>query len=106
MVVFSGSTVFWQIAIMTATVVTQVIILGRVRPFTLPRQNYDELFNECTIMSVMYHFICFTPFMPDLEVRFYLGYSVCAVVSFHLVYSLFCILKASLRDSKMTYHSY
>jgi len=36
MVVFCGTTVIWQIALMTTNVVVQVIILGRVKPFALP----------------------------------------------------------------------
>jgi len=35
MVVFLNTALIWQVALMTATVFTQVIILGRVQPFVL-----------------------------------------------------------------------
>jgi len=98
MVVFLDNTVIWQVALMTMTVVTQVIILGRVEPFALPSRVRYELFSECVVMLVMYHMICFTPFVSDLEVRFRLGYSVCTVVSVHLSYSLGILLKTTLKD--------
>ena len=64
-----------------------MIILGRVGPFVEKRKTSFELFSEVSLMLVMYHMICFTPFVPDVQVRFYLGYSVCAVICFHLLIS-------------------
>jgi len=50
---------------MTMTVIVQVIILGRVEPFALKSTNSFEMFNEGTLLLVMYNLICFTPFVPD-----------------------------------------
>jgi len=98
MVVFLDATVIWQIALMTMNVIVQVIILGRVAPFALRSANKFELFSECIVMLVMYHLICFTPFVPDLEVRFRLGYLVIGVICLHLTISLGILLKDTYRS--------
>lgn len=86
---------------MSLTVIFQVVVLGLVEPFALKSKIHFEMFSECIVMMVMYHIICFTPFVPDLEVRFRLGYLVCALISSHLVVSLGILLKANLRDIRM-----
>jgi len=98
MVVCLNTTVIWQIALMTMNVIVQVIILGRVAPFAHGRTNKFELFSECMVMMVMYHLICFTPFVPDLQIRFKLGYVLIAVISLHLVVSLGILAKDSYRS--------
>jgi len=98
MVVFLNTALIWQVALMTATVFTQVIILGRVQPFVLLSQYRYEMFNECVVMLVMYHFLLFTPFVEDLEVRFQLGYSVCGLICLHLAVSIFLIVKDNFND--------
>ena len=82
-----------QVVQMTGQIITAVIIIGNVRPFTDPKKSRFEFFNEIMIMLVMYHIICFSPFVPSLETKFLLGYSVCFVVSMHLVINLYFIMK-------------
>jgi len=98
MVVCLSTTVIWQIALMNMNVIVQVIILGNVAPFALRFTNKFELFSECIVWLVMYHLICFTPFVSDLQVRFKLGYVVIAVISLHLVVSLAILAKDSYRS--------
>lgn len=62
-----------------------------------------ELFSEVVLMLVIYHMICFTPFVADLEVRFKLGYSVIAVISLHLAVSYLIILKVVFRELRQKY---
>jgi len=97
-VVLLNTTVIWQISLMTFTVITQVIILGRVGPFGKKSKTSFEFFSEGILMLVMYHMICFTPFVPEVQVRFYLGYSVCAVVCFHLLISFGLMAKATFGE--------
>lgn len=52
---------------------------------------------------VMYHMMCFTPFVPDLKVRFILGYTVCGLISLHIVVNLAIIGKAPIRDLRFKY---
>ena len=88
---------------MTLTIIAQVIILGRIEPFSVSSKRRYEMFSETILMLTMYHFICFTPFVPDLEVRFKLGYLVCGVVCLHLAVSMLLLLKESYRDAKIKY---
>lgn len=97
-VVFLGQTAIWQIALMTLTVITQVIILGRVEPFVDKNKMYFEFFSETIVMLVMYTLICFTPFLPDLEMRFRLGYICIGIISVHLLVSLFILGKGIFKD--------
>jgi len=101
MVVFLSTTVIWQVSLMTLTVIVQVILLGLVAPFKRRFSNHFETFSECIVMVVMYHLICFTAFVPDIEVRFKLGYSVSAVVCLHLLISIALLAKATFHDFKM-----
>jgi len=64
------------------------------------------MFSECIVMMVMYHIICFTPFVPEVEVRFKLGYLVCAIISSHLVVSLAILLKTNARIIRMKRRMY
>jgi len=75
------------------TVIAQVILLGRVQPFKTKGRIRYEMFSEVVLMFSVYHLICFTPFVPDVEVRFKLGYSCIGVVSFHILVSLLLILR-------------
>ena len=97
-VVLLRTTVIWQISLMTLTVITQVIILGRVEPFLEKNTIRFEIFSEVILMLVMYHMICFTPFVSDIKVRVYLGYMVCAVVCFHLLISLGLLAKGTFGE--------
>jgi len=86
-------------------VVTQVILLGLVQPY-YRSMTQVEMFNEFTILFCMYCFMCFTPFVPDLLVRHYLGYFVCAVVSFNLIVNFYLLarnLKHKLRYEYFVY---
>jgi len=64
--------------------------LGRVQPYDRS-MTFVEMFNEGTILLCMYCFMCFTPFVPDLLVRHYLGYFVCAIVSVNLLFNYYLL---------------
>jgi len=88
---------------MTFNIILQVIILGRIQPYSISSQRRFEYFSETTLMLVMYHLICFTPFVPDLKVRFQLGYSVCGVICIYLAVAFFLLLKETYRNARMKY---
>ena len=62
-----------------------------------------EFFNEMMIMFVMYIMICFTDWMPDIEVREFLGYLCIGFVSSHIGVNIFFMFKASARDLSLRY---
>jgi len=82
------------------TVLVQVIILGRVEPFARKSTNSFEMFNEGTLLLVIYNFICFTPFVPDEVMRFNLGYVVCGVISANIVVNLAISVKATVKEAR------
>ena len=67
------------------------IIVGNVVPFKLRSKINTELFNEVILMFVMYTIICFSPFVPDLEVKHGIGYICMAIISIHLLVNLVSI---------------
>jgi len=103
-VVIINQTVIWQVALMVTQIVTSVILLGNVAPYREAANNQMEIFNEIVIMFVMYHMICFTPFVHDVYMKYNLGYSVCLFVSFHLVVNFYIMIKGSLFGVKKSYY--
>jgi len=59
-----------------------------------------------TIFLVMYNIMCFTPFVPDVRVRYNLGYIVCGIISFNIVVNLGSTVKSSIRANKLSYYTY
>ena len=52
----------------------------------------------------MYHIFCFTDWMPDLKVRYYLGYSVIVCILTHLfffiIFSLWVAVRAKINKMR------
>lgn len=61
---------------MTMTSVFVIITFGYSNVYFLPYDRRLEYFNEFTILLNVYHCFIFTDFVPDPEVRFYMGYSM------------------------------
>jgi len=85
------------------TVIVQLIILGRVGPFRDQSKTRFELYNEGFVLVVMYHCICFTPFVPEIATRYYLGYLVIVVISIHMVVNMVIIVKSIHRELLMLF---
>jgi len=62
-IVFLDQTVIWQIASKTTLVLTSVFLVGKIKPFNDPFKNWMEQLNEALLMFVVYHIMCFTPFL-------------------------------------------
>ena len=87
-IVVFNKVLIWQIFLMASQIVASTIIIGNVAPFKLHSKNKTELFNEVILMFVMYTIICFSPFVPDLEVKHGIGYLCMAIISVHLLVNL------------------
>ena len=98
MVVYFDGAVIWQISLMAFQVIVAVIVYGNVEPFKDRHVNKFEIFNEVTVMFVMYNIMCFTPFVPDVEVRYKLGFVVCALITFNILVNLSRMVKPALRS--------
>ena len=60
-----------------------------------------EMFNEVILMQTLYMIICFSAFIPDVQMRFYLGYVAIIIVGIHLAVSLFMIFGSTFLETKM-----
>ena len=56
-----------------------------------------DFLNEVTIMFVLYCTICFSPFVPDIEVKFLIGYISCITVVAHLCVNLAYITTTTIK---------
>jgi hypothetical protein len=57
-----------------------------------------EFANECLIMLVLYNMISFSPFVPDIETRFKMGYFCCIVEAAALSANLWLIMSSNLKS--------
>ena len=102
-IVVLDQTVIWQVASKTAMVVTAVILVGQIKPFKQVGGDRKEQVNEVLMMFVVYHMICFTPFMPDAETAYNLGYTVISLIAFHLIFNILGISGTILRAKKIAF---
>ena len=57
-----------QIYMMTFFIIAQIIVIGYIKPFAGGvKTNAIEMFNECILLLIMYTMICFTDFVPSVE---------------------------------------
>ena len=99
--VYYPETLIVQIYVMALQVTVQVTILGLVKPFVEPSKNRMEMLNEVLIMFTMYCMIIFTDFVPDVQVKFKVGYFECALITVHFAVYTFFILRDFIRDTRV-----
>ena len=58
-----------------------------------------EIFNEVILMFVFYTFLCFTPWLAEIEMKQSVGYATCGLVAFHFLFNLFIMLSGSIKGS-------
>ena len=77
-------------------------MIGQVKPFKggVPA-NKLEMFNESMLMMIMYTFLCFTDFVPNLETQFTVGYVSCGLVMIHLLVCLGIMSVGSFRKIRL-----
>ena len=77
-------------------------MIGQVKPFIggVPA-NKLEMFNESILMMIMYTFLCFTDFVPNLETQFTVGYVSCGIVMLHLLVCLGIMSVGSFRNIRL-----
>ena len=95
-----GRVLIWQVYIMAAQIIAQVMIIGS-GVFLLKSKTRMEYFNELILMQTMYTIISFSPFGPDEETRFYLGYATITIVCLHLIVNLFMIFSSTVTAVKL-----
>jgi len=58
-----------------------------------------EIFNEVILMLLLYTVICFTPWIPEVEIKVNIGYLSCLLVTLHLVLNLALMLGGSIKGA-------
>ena len=74
-VVWQPSFLMLHFFILFAFSTTSIIYLLTFWPFANDRATLLEVFNELCCFMLLYHLLCFTDFVPDAQLRYYLGYS-------------------------------
>ena len=91
----------WQIMMMSSQIVISVIIIGNVRPYKLSHKRKFETLNEVLLMFVMYTIICFSPLVPDVRVRFSIGYICMGAILLHLAINFVIIGQQTYLEMRM-----
>ena len=81
---------------MIGQILIQMIIIGSNLYETKAKRNL-EYFNESILVLVMYTIFTFSPWVPDAELTFNIGYAAIAIVSLHLFVNLTMIFTESYR---------
>ena len=86
---------------------TSIVYLIKVKPFTNPAATKVEILNEVTFVLLLYHMMCFTDMVGNLETRYIMGYSYLVFASlnilFHLVRMGYLNLKKLYKKLKKKY---
>jgi len=88
------------------TIIAAFILTGYLEPFRDPAQNTREMFNEAVTMVVLYHTLCFTPFVWDPYTKHLIGYSVILTTTIHIYVNLHIISAEIIRASRISYMMY
>lgn len=90
-----------QIMTVFFSFVTELIILGFVRPFKDPFNNKMEYFNEVIILLTMYCLMCFTDWNPNIDMQTNIGWVICSVVGSHLLLNMFFMMMGNVKKVSM-----
>lgn len=84
-------------------IIFSIIMVGYIRPYSDPHAWKHQIGNEFLLLLVYYHMMCFTPFFPDFEKQFILGYSCVACVAGHLLWTMSYIIFFSFKQMSKEY---
>ena len=86
-----------QLFIKAMSIVAAVIIIGEADYFETRFKRRMEYANEILVMFMLYNMFSFSPFVPDIETRFKMGYFCCVVEALALAGNLWLILSSSVK---------
>ena len=96
-VVIFRNFLWMQIFLCAMTIVTAVIIIGESNYFESNSKRTMEFANECLVMLMLYNMISFSPFVPEIETRFNMGYICCLLEAAALAVNLWLILLSNVK---------
>jgi hypothetical protein len=86
-----------QLFITAMSIIAAVILTGHVKPFEESGKHLFEQANEAFLMVLIYHFVCFTPFL-DTRVKTYIGFSFIGLEAFNIAGSLLLVTKVQIQE--------
>ena len=89
-----------QITIQMLSTLVVLITLLATKPLESKRSNRIEVFNECTILGLIYLLSCFTDLIPDASVRSNLGLLYLSISFFNIAVHMAILLWESGRALK------
>jgi len=87
-VLLNEAPVVWQFQLVMLIVLVQMVLLVSLNLFDSPSKLHRELVNEVVVMLALYHIMCFSEFVPEVDTRFMLGFSLNMLVAIWLLASL------------------
>jgi len=102
-IVMFPTTVCFQIIVKYFLILAAFIIVGHLEPYQDRYHNRREMFNEIIMMVVLYHFLLFTPFVPEPATQHLIGYSVIFFTCLHIYVNLHLLAKEATRGFKIEY---
>jgi hypothetical protein len=74
------------------SILTAIIIIVESNYFDSSFKKSMEFANECLIMLMLYNIISFSPFVPEIDARFKVGYFSCIIETTALLANLWLIM--------------
>ena len=93
----------FQIVLLLVQVFLHIVVIGILEPYKAPSKKNRELVNEFVIVLAVYHVMCFSPVVADIDTRIYIGYSFITLIVTHTVVSLGLIARQILKESLWQY---
>ena len=83
-VIFFPTAIIAQLLTMELTGLAMLVLIAFQQPFERSAQNKSQALQEMVILLITYNLLCFTAWLPDLDLRRGAGYSVITVVGLQL----------------------
>ena len=90
-IVFLHNLLTVQFEIMAFNVIYALILMESIKPFGDPSLHKKAMLNEVFTFCLMYHFMCFTSFLPVMSTKILMGYSFCFLEGINILSNLWHI---------------
>ena len=100
MLVYKTENFIPQICVAFYISLALLTFVNLVRPYESAYANRKELFNECTMMSLLYTLLTFTEAVPDPQTRYAFGWLYIAIVTVYIAVNLGELFLLTFRSAR------